>query len=343
MANDIDEVPMDEHDTIYKLLFSHERMIRELLLGFLPESWLAELDLASLEKMNGSYVSDDLRGRHGDAVWRIRWADEWLYVYLLLEFQSSVDRYMALRVMVYTGLLHQDLIRRGALGADHKLPVVLPVVLYNGEPRWRAPTDVRALVQAPPEGLERFQPDQAFLLIDEGAYSDDVRQPVNNLVAALFRLEHHRSSDEVAGLLQLLVKWLSGPEQADLRRSYLEWLRRRLPKWFPGETFPEMHDLQEAYEMITNRFEEWKERQRLAGVEQGMEQGMERGMERGMEQGMAQGRLEGERKLVLRVIQHRFGELPAAYRLRLQSASQDELEDLADRVLDASSLDDLFR
>ncbi|HAB08118.1 MAG TPA: hypothetical protein DD757_04980 [Alcanivorax sp.] len=52
-----------------------------------------------------------------------------------------------------------------------------------------------------------------------------------------------------------------------------EWLRRRLPQWFPGETFPETHDLQEAYEMITNRFEEWKERQRLVGVAQGVEQG----------------------------------------------------------------------
>jgi hypothetical protein len=50
-----------------------------------------------------------------------------------------------------------------------------------------------------------------------------------------------------------------------------------------------MHDLQEAYEMITNRFEEWKERQRLVG------------------------------------------------------ASQAELEHLADRVLDATSLDDLFQ
>ena len=44
-------------------------------------------------------------------------------------------------------------------------------------------------------------------------------------------------------------------------------------QWFPGETFPETHDLQEAYEMITNRFEEWKERQRLVGVAQGVEQG----------------------------------------------------------------------
>ncbi len=33
-------------------------------------------------------------------------------------------------------------------------------------------------------------------------------------------------------------------------------LRRRLRQWFPGETFPQMHDLQEAYEMITNRLEE---------------------------------------------------------------------------------------
>jgi predicted transposase YdaD len=318
---------MDEHDTVYKLLFSHDRMVRDLLTGFLPPEWTAALDLDSLEKMNGSYVTDDLRGRYGDAVWRIRWGEDWLYVYLLLEFQSSVDRFMALRIMVYTGLLHQDLIRRGELGTDRRLPSVLPVVLYNGERRWRAPTDVRSLVQPPPDGLERFQPDQAFLLIDEGAYSADDRQPLNNLVAALFRLEHHRSSDEVAGLLQLLVKWLSGPEQAGLRRAYLEWLRRRLPKWFPGETFPEMHDLQEAYEMITNRFEEWKERQRLAGVAQGVEQG----------------RLDGERALVLRQIQHRFGTVPPTLRLRLQNASQAELEDLADRVLDASSLDDLFQ
>ncbi len=183
------------------------------------------------------------------------------------------------------------------------------------------------MIQAPPDGLERFQPDQAFLLIDEGAYSADDRQPLNNLVAALFRLEHHRSSDEVAGVLQLLVKWLEGPEQAGLRRSYLEWLRRRLPQWFPGETFPEMYDLQEAHEMITNRFEEWKERQRLVGVEQGIERG----------------RLEGERTLVLRLIEHRFGDVPAALRLRLESASRAELEHLADRILDATSLDELFQ
>jgi len=79
--------------------------------------------------------------------------------------------------------------------------------------------------------------------------------------------------------------------------------------------------------MITNRFEEWKERQRLVGVQEGVEQG----------------RLDGERTLVLRQIQHRFGDVPAALRLRLEGASQAELESVADRVLDATSLDDLFQ
>jgi hypothetical protein len=46
---------------------------------------------------------------------------------------------------------------------------------------------------------------------------------------------------------------------------------------------------------------------------------------------------------LIHLIQHRFGELPAALRLRLEGASQSELEHLADRVLDATSLDDLFQ
>ena len=39
------------------------------------------------------------------------------------------------RPLVYTGLLYQDLIRRGALDDAGRLPPVLPIVLYNGRGR----------------------------------------------------------------------------------------------------------------------------------------------------------------------------------------------------------------
>jgi hypothetical protein len=39
---------MPDHDNSYKLLFSHPEMVRDLLLGFVNEPWLAELDLKTL-------------------------------------------------------------------------------------------------------------------------------------------------------------------------------------------------------------------------------------------------------------------------------------------------------
>jgi hypothetical protein len=58
------------HDSSYKLLFSHPAMVADLLRGFVAEDWVAELDFTTLEKQSGSYISDDLRPRADDVVWR---------------------------------------------------------------------------------------------------------------------------------------------------------------------------------------------------------------------------------------------------------------------------------
>ena len=110
------------HDAAYKLLFSFPVMVRDLLVGFVPHDWVAELDLSTLERWSDSRVSDDLRQRHQDRVWRVRFRGQWLYVLVLLEFQSSVDRSMAVRILAYTALLYQDLLRAGA----GSLPAVFP-------------------------------------------------------------------------------------------------------------------------------------------------------------------------------------------------------------------------
>ena len=54
------------------------------------------------------YITEDFQSRANDVVWRFKVAESWVYVYLLIEFQSRVDPYMALRMMVYQGLLYQD-------------------------------------------------------------------------------------------------------------------------------------------------------------------------------------------------------------------------------------------
>ena len=144
---------MPAHDNAYKNLFSHPQVVADLLTGFVAEDWVRAVDLGTLDKCNGSYVSDDLRDRQDDIVWRVRRGDELAYVYLLLEFQSSADTWMALRVMVYVGLLYQDLIKTGEAAAPGRLPAVFPIVIYNGEAAWAAPRDVAELLEPLPGGL----------------------------------------------------------------------------------------------------------------------------------------------------------------------------------------------
>ena len=67
--------------------------------------YLTLLDLDTLEQVSGSYVSDDLRDCEDDILWRVRFSDRWLYLYLLLEFQSTVDPFMAVRLLTYLCLL----------------------------------------------------------------------------------------------------------------------------------------------------------------------------------------------------------------------------------------------
>ena len=109
-------------------------------------------------------------------VTKIRWQDHLnragLYIYLLLEFQSHVDSYMAVRIMAYVALLYQGLIRSGQLTPSSTLPPVVPVVLYNGRGRWTASQNIETLVEPMPGGLELYRPRLSYLLIDEERYPE---------------------------------------------------------------------------------------------------------------------------------------------------------------------------
>jgi hypothetical protein len=78
-----------------KLLFSHPELVHDLLVEFVSVVRSDTLHLDTLQRVNGSYTSETGDARYEDMVWKVRLADRWLYVYLLLEFQSRSDDWMA--------------------------------------------------------------------------------------------------------------------------------------------------------------------------------------------------------------------------------------------------------
>ncbi|MCI5150045.1 MAG: DUF4351 domain-containing protein [Candidatus Electrothrix sp. MAN1_4] len=60
------------------------------------------------------------------------------------------------------------------------------------------------------------------------------------------------------------------------------------------------------------------------------------------DQGHQEGRQEGELRLLLRILRRRFGELPSWTEERLRQASSAMLETWSERILTASTLEEVF-
>ncbi len=69
---------MADEDASYKQLFSHERMIEDLIRGFVHEAWVSQLDFGTLQRLPAAFITDDLRRRDSDLLWRVRLGPDWV-------------------------------------------------------------------------------------------------------------------------------------------------------------------------------------------------------------------------------------------------------------------------
>ncbi len=213
-------------DTAYKRLFSHPELVADLIRGYVDRRVAKSFDLSTLERCNGSYVSPDLRERRNDVVWRMRSSSGWTYVYLLLEFQSTVDRFMAVRLLGYIALLWQDLLAQQIVPADGLLPPVLPIVLYNGDRPWTAPRHLRELIAPTPAVLTPLQPASSYHFLDESRVPTTAGMRLKNLASAIFTLEQTPGLAGQRKVIAALRSWLK--DRPDLRETLGTWYAESL-------------------------------------------------------------------------------------------------------------------
>jgi hypothetical protein len=215
------------------------------------------------------------------------------------------------------------------------LPPVLPIVLYNGERRWRAATEFSALIDlATPEVLRAYLPELRYVLIDEGRYDPAELARRHNLAAALFRLELARTPDEIREVVQELIQWLKAPEQRELRRTLTKWLLRLMRRRVTQNEIPEVQDLLEVDTMLAERIKRWTREWKEEGVREGFQQGIQQGE-------LLWKRVQTASNL-RRLLAKRFGPIPTEIELRISAASLEELEAWFDRAIDAQTLEEVF-
>jgi flagellar biosynthesis/type III secretory pathway protein FliH len=102
---------------------------------------------------------------------------------------------------------------------------------------------------------------------------------------------------------------------------------------------PKVNDLKELKMSLAERFDEWAKEHEQKGREEGREEGIEKGREEGIEKGIE----KGEALLLQRLLVRRFGALPNEVVNQIATAASGQIETWGDRVLDAATLDEVFR
>ena len=324
------------NDAVFKLLFDHLPAIRDLLRGFMPRDLIGAIDFDSLQPVPTEYVDAELRQWRSDKVWRVRIrsgeSEEWLY--LPLEFQSTVDRQMALRILSYTVQTYMKLLRGERRRAGERLPPVLPVVIYNGQAPWSAPQETEELVAAVGERLLPFQPRQRFFLVDLHRVSVENPLP-DNVVYAEALIEQGRWS-ELVPTLSKLDEVIDPVAEADLRRLIAEMVRRAMEggRQATDEVLTKLKAFERTGELGTMGS--------LLGER--IDQAVDKSRAEGLAEGLAKGMEEGQRAMLLRLAARRF-DADTAKRLEELLAATDDPDHLAaigDHVIDSDDGEELL-
>ena len=331
------------HDGLFKYTFARVENAAGEFREVLPPLLVRRIDWSTLALRPGSFIDDELRQHHTDLLYSATLdGDRHVLLYVLFEHPSSPERFMPLRMLRYLVRIWTDWLREAGAAAQ-RLPMVVPVVLYNGAEPWVEATSMQELYDVDDELLAALQPHVVsfeFLLDDLPTHEDHglvgriTMTALSRLV--LLCLKHARDNRH---LRDLLLGWLSELHEMFGGKDVSEAVHAVSRYILEVSDHIDTRELADIFERAGGA--RAKEAVMTAGqqlIEQGRKEGRKEGREEGREEGVA----EGERRVVRRVLEARFGPLPSEAQAKLECATGAQLERWSERLLTAATIDDVF-
>ncbi|MDY6993623.1 MAG: Rpn family recombination-promoting nuclease/putative transposase, partial [Pseudomonadota bacterium] len=294
------------HDRGYKRLFSHPRLFRQLLETFVAEEWVKELDFDHCTKMEKSFISKHYKATETDLLYQVKLRGQPAYIYILIEFQSTVTWFMVVRLLHYLSSFWLDYAENHP--QNQKLPPVFPILLYSGDERWNAATDLAQLLENP-ELFKNYTPQFRYCAIAENAYTPAQLLQINNLVSTLFLAETHYDLELLSSELLNLFDREPDKEAISLLLNWFKQLvvhgRRDGADYDALEQV--YHDKLEAQNMLETAIA----RERALIFAQGEAEGIAKGK--------AEGEAIGSANFLISLLEKRFGSLTPEQQKQLQA------------------------
>lgn len=320
--------PSNPHDAYFRHVLARPADAASELRAALPEALTRRIDWNRLQLQPGSFVSTELRSRYSDLLYRTHLDGHTAYIYLLIEHQSSSDRFMPLRLLEYLVNIWNQ--HRDHHPKARTLPAVIPLVVHSNSTgqAWNAPTEISDLIDLDPGTRDILQPHLPRLrfLLDDIAATDLTAlrardlTPATRVMLALHKIAP-RNNDLGSDMLELIddLRALStGPHPVSELQAVMTYIL------VVGDTTED--DLDPLIEQLGPRAKE----------------AIMTTAERLRAEGYAEGRAEGRAEVLIDLLTAKFGTVPDTTIRMIHAATPDSVDTWLQRLITAPTLDQVF-
>ncbi len=313
------EPPTDHYDSPWKEAIEH--YFPEFMAFYFPDAydgidWTKEH--VFLDQELRAVVQDaELGTRFVDKLVRVTelsGAESWIYIHI--EVQGTRQAEFAKRMFVYNYRIFDR----------YEKPVASLAVLADEHKKWKPSSygysvlGCRQTLEFPIAKLTDYDEKLDELLASDNAFA---LITAAHILTRQTRKEHQDRYEAKLSLVRILYNRHWDKQRVIDLFKVIDWLMT-LPVWLETEIWQEIETIEEIEKM-----------QYITSIER-------IGIAKGITQGIAKGRIEGESKLLKRLLEHRFGVLPAWATAKLSNASESALEAWGEAVLTAPTLDSVF-
>ncbi len=231
------------------------------------------------------FILEDFKEEEADIVYKVNIDGKDIIFYILLELQSKVDFRMPIRLLMYMTEIWREELKNTEENVkkrkDYKLPVIVPMVLYNGKNNWSAARNFKEILN----GYELFEDsvvDFRYLLFDINRMDKNELLEIANVVSAVFLLDQDIEIGEIIERLKLIGRIVRSGASKEQQQVFKGWVINILKNRFKGEIRENVHKLlmetseMEVDDMVSNlgrKIEEEFEVREQKGIEKGIEKG----------------------------------------------------------------------
>jgi predicted transposase YdaD len=237
------------HDMMVRAVLSDLAEATSFLQTHLPQEVSQALSWSTLKLLEGSFVDEHLRESEADVLYEVQHVsgEASVWVYILLEHQSTPDRWMRFRLLKYCCRIWDLSFRE--YPDQRELPAIVPLVFYQGERRWSYSSEFADLFAESVRdwpGVPRF----SHGLIDQsGLQPDEVQGELKTQLMQLVMLAAYHPAlawmEQVARLLGLLsslapsgginyvrifVLYILATQEPETAQSFRDVLRQHAPE-----------------------------------------------------------------------------------------------------------------